>query len=215
MLAPSSVRFDPLPITYGKFICSRQALENQLLSVSLLICLGKRVSVKDTLRQWCYTKKCSWGLRFVKLSVHILSIVNDLKLILEKFLLRVNINISLNDLSEFSNEGDEDDKIASIDSNEVESNGLEKNCSSDLGIENGCDGSTLMEMTTVVTKIKVSVTNFQYNKAYHIMENQDSKKDDGVKWNDKVSDLVNFANGVAGLKMDYEEGFRSEMEYKL
>ncbi|GKC92490.1 hypothetical protein Tco_1157932 [Tanacetum coccineum] len=114
----------------------------------------------------------------------------------------VNINISLNDLSEFSNEGDEDDKIASIDSNEVESNGLEKNCSSDLGIENGCDGSTLMEMTTVVTKIKVSVTNFQYNKAYHIMENQDSKKDDGVKWNDKVSDLVNFANGVAGLKMD-------------
>ncbi|GJZ89742.1 hypothetical protein Tco_0661524 [Tanacetum coccineum] len=85
----------------------------------------------------------------------------------------VNINISLNDLSEFSNEGDEDDKIASIDSSEVKSNGLEKNCNSNLGIENGCDGSTLMEMTTIVTKIK-------------------------------VSDLVNFANGVAGLKMDLE-----------
>ncbi|GJY25741.1 hypothetical protein Tco_0400467 [Tanacetum coccineum] len=45
----------------------------------------------------------------------------------------------------------------------------------------------------------MSVTNFQYNKAYRILENQDNKEDDGVKCNKEVR---NFVNGVAGIEID-------------
>ncbi|GKE09571.1 hypothetical protein Tco_1413122, partial [Tanacetum coccineum] len=46
------------------------------------------------------------------------------------------------------------------DSSKVQSNRLEKICSSDLGIVNGCDGSLLMEMIIQAAKTKVSVMGF-------------------------------------------------------
>ncbi|GJT17405.1 hypothetical protein Tco_0876111 [Tanacetum coccineum] len=94
----------------------------------------------------------------------------------------VDNNIDSKNLVEVSKEGDKDEEMSSKDLSRDEDN-------------NTC----FVEMTTVVANIGMSVTNFQYNKAYHILENQDNKEDDGVKCNEEVR---NFINGVAGMEID-------------
>ncbi|GJX65939.1 hypothetical protein Tco_0300282, partial [Tanacetum coccineum] len=94
----------------------------------------------------------------------------------------VDNNIDLKNLVEVSKEGDKDEEMSSKDLSRVVDN-------------NTC----YVEMTTKVANIRVSVTNVQYDKAYHLLEIQDNKEDDGVKCNEEVRNLV---NGVPGMEID-------------
>nr|GEU65095.1 hypothetical protein [Tanacetum cinerariifolium] len=94
----------------------------------------------------------------------------------------VDNNIDLKILVEVRKERDKDEGISSKELSRVKDN-----------------NTYFMEMTAVFANIRMSVTIFQYNKAYHIMENQDNKKDNWVKCNEEVR---NFVNSVAGMEID-------------